>query len=30
MNERHDLFVATAGASAALTGWIFVGVSINT
>jgi hypothetical protein len=29
MNEWHDLFVATTGASAALTGLIFVGVSIN-
>ena len=29
MNEWHDLFVATAGASAILTDLIFVGVSIN-
>ncbi len=29
MNEWHDLFVATTGASAALTGFIFVCVSIN-
>jgi hypothetical protein len=29
MNEWHDLFAATAGSSAALTGLIFVGVSIN-
>jgi len=29
MNDWHDLFVATAGASATLTGLIFVGVSIN-
>jgi len=29
MNEWHDLFVATCGSAAALTGLIFVGVSIN-
>jgi hypothetical protein len=29
MEKWHDLFVATAGASAALTGLLFVGVSIN-
>lgn len=29
MNEWHDLLVAAAGASAALTGLIFVGISIN-
>ncbi len=29
MNEWHDIFIATAGASAALTGLIFVEVSIN-
>jgi modulator of FtsH protease len=29
MNEWHDLFVATTGAAAALTGLVFVGVSIN-
>jgi len=29
MNEWHDLFVATSGSAAALTGLIFVGVSIN-
>ena len=29
MEEWHDLFVAAAGASAALMGLIFVGVSIN-
>jgi hypothetical protein len=29
IREWHDFFVATAGASAALTGLIFVGVSIN-
>jgi len=29
MQEWNDLFMATAGASAALTGLIFVGISIN-
>jgi modulator of FtsH protease len=29
LNDWHDLFVATAGAAAALTGLIFVGVSLN-
>jgi hypothetical protein len=29
MQEWHDFLVATAGASAALTGLVFVGVSIN-
>ncbi|HTS45350.1 MAG TPA: hypothetical protein VMH01_13210 [Puia sp.] len=29
MKEWHDLFVATCGSAAALTGLIFVGVSIN-
>jgi hypothetical protein len=29
MNEWHDFFIACAGASAALMGLIFVGVSIN-
>lgn len=29
MNEWHDLLVAIAGASAALTGLLFVGLSIN-
>jgi hypothetical protein len=29
MNEWHDLFMAAAGSAAALTGLIFVGVSIN-
>lgn len=29
LQEWHDLFIATAGAAAALTGLIFVGVSIN-
>jgi hypothetical protein len=29
MQEWNDLYVATAGASAALTGLIFVGISIN-
>jgi hypothetical protein len=29
MNEWHDLFAATCGSAAALTGLIFVGVSIN-
>jgi hypothetical protein len=29
MKDWHDFFIATAGASAALTGLIFVGVSIN-
>jgi hypothetical protein len=29
LNEWHDLFVVTGGAAAALTGLIFVGVSLN-